>query len=56
MMDASCVERTLLHTTQVDTIEWISCCNWNCWYHDICISDPVEDAFVCNLYEQIKHV
>ena len=31
------------------SIEWIACCSCDRWYHETCITDPVDDAFVCDL-------
>ena len=30
-------------------IEWIACRSCDRWYHETCIIDPVDDAFVCDL-------
>ena len=50
MMIVSYVEKPFLHTTQVDhLIEWIACRSCDHWYHETCITDPVDDAFVCDL-------
>ena len=37
------------HHTGGTSIEWISCCSCDRWYHETCISDPIDDAFVCDL-------
>lgn len=31
------------------SIEWIACRSCDRWYHETCITDPVDDAFVCDL-------
>ena len=31
------------------SIEWIAYRSCDRWYHETCITDPVDDAFVCDL-------